>query len=77
MPDTPDVLPTPVPPCARAHITITVLDDGRLLVEGYRRGRWNCTYANGEDSVLAELPKLLAELREETRAFYPVTQGVA
>lgn len=59
---------------ARAQIILTVQDDGRLLLCGYRMGRWNAgPYANGEDSVLKEIPKLLAELREETAAYYPVT----
>ncbi len=56
----------------RAQIILTVTDDGRLLLTGYRMGRWNAgPYANREDSVLAEIPKLLAELREETAAYYP------
>lgn len=54
----------------RAEIVLTVLDDGRLLLKGYRMGQWNTTYANGRDSVLDEIPKLLAELREETAPFY-------
>ena len=57
-------------PDPRAEIVLTVLDDGRLLLKGYRMGRWCTTYANGLDSVLDEIPKLLAELREETAQFY-------
>jgi hypothetical protein len=57
---------------ARAQIILTILDDGRLLLKAYRMGRWNTNYANGEDSVLNEIPKLLAELREETRDYYPL-----
>lgn len=59
----------------RAEIVLTVLDDGRLLLKGYRMGRWNTTYANGQDSVLDEIPKLLAELREETAPHYPQSMG--
>ncbi len=57
---------------ARAQIILTILDDGRLLLKGYRLGRWNTTYADGTDAVLTEIPKLLAELRQETADYYPV-----
>ena len=48
-----------------AHIVLTIRGDGRLLLSGYRLGEWNTTYANATDSVLEEIPSLLAELRDE------------
>lgn len=58
----------------RAQITITMTDDGRLLMRAERMGRFNAIYADGSDGVLKHIPALLKELREETAGIYPVTR---
>ena len=52
----------------RAHIVISLLPDGALHLQAFRQGAFNASYANRQDSVLAQIPKLLAELREELAA---------
>lgn len=51
-----------------AQIVLSLLPNGRLLLKAYRFGRWNTTYANGDDSVMAEIPALVQELRSEVAA---------
>lgn len=61
----------------RAQVTLTMLDDGRLRMRAERMGRFNASYADGSDGVLAHIPALLQELRDETADDYPVTPGGA
>lgn len=49
----------------RAHIVLSVRDDGRLHLQAFRLGRPNASYGDSTDAVIAEIPKLLAELRQE------------
>ena len=48
-----------------AHIVIAIRPDGTLHMQAFRLGAFNASYANKQDSVLAEIPALLAELRDE------------
>lgn len=48
-----------------AHIILTIQADGSLLLSAYRLGEWNTTYANASNSVVDNIPALLAELRKE------------
>lgn len=61
----------------RAQVTLTMLDDGRLHMWAERMGRFNAAYADGSDGVLAHIPALLQELRDETADVYTVTPGGA
>lgn len=49
----------------RAHIVIAVLDDGKLHIQAFRQGVFNTSYLSCKDDILKEIPKVLAELREE------------
>ena len=57
---------TPLP--GRAHVVIAIREDGTLHMQAFRQGAFNASYANNGDSVLDELPALLAELRDELAA---------
>ena len=48
-----------------AHIILSVLSDGRLLLRAYRLGDFNALYYAADDSVLANIGPLLQELRAE------------
>ena len=48
-----------------AHIVLTIQSNGELLLSAYRLGEWNSTYANAGNTVVDEIPGLLAELRAE------------
>ena len=48
-----------------AHIVIAIQQDGTLHLQAFRQGVFNASYTNKQDSVLAQVPVLLAELREE------------
>jgi len=48
-----------------AHIVLTIQSDGGLLLSAYKLGEWNTTYANASNTVIDEIPALLAELRIE------------
>lgn len=48
-----------------AHIVLTIKADGNLLLSAYRMGEWNTTYANASNSVVDNIPALLADLRDE------------
>lgn len=61
-----------------AHIVLSVQTDGKLLLRSYREGEFNAMYAYGDDSVLAEIAPLLAELRAELIAPHqPTTESAA
>ena len=51
-----------------AHIVLTIRPDGGLLLSGYLHAEWYATYANSKNGVVDEIPRLLAELREEIAA---------
>lgn len=51
-----------------AHIVIAIQPDGTLHMQAFRRGAFNASYANKGDSVLSQVPALLAELRDELAA---------
>lgn len=51
-----------------AHIVIAIQPDGTLHLQAFRRGGFNASYADKQGSVLAQIPALLAELRNELAA---------
>lgn len=51
-----------------AHIVVAIRRDGTLHMQAFRQGALNASYANKSDSVLAQIPALLAELRDELAA---------
>lgn len=51
-----------------ADVVIAIEPDGTLHMQAFRQGAFNASYANKQDSVLAEIPALLAELRNELAA---------
>lgn len=52
----------------RAHIVIAIQPDGTLHMQAFRQGAFNASYGDNRDSVLAQIPALLAELRDELAA---------